>query len=118
FFWSAAARLVYVSGDLAQRTVAVRLADVAAGSSTDLGWVRPSRDLLLLFSHFDQYVQSVALVSPDGSEIALAASRAKELENGSVPTVRQILVRSLSDPRAEHAIGRGRLAFWRPAAAE
>jgi dipeptidyl aminopeptidase/acylaminoacyl peptidase len=113
FFWCGASRLAYVSGDLGQRTVAVRLFDVSDGSSNDLGWVRPSRDLLLLFSHFDQYVQSTALVSPDGEEIVLAASRAKELENGSVPTVRQILVRSLAES-VERSVGRGRLAFWRP----
>jgi len=114
FFWCGSERLVYVSGDLAQRTVAVRQVDVASGTISDLGWVRPSRDLLLLFSHFDQYVQSCSLVSPDGGEIAMAASRAKELENGSVPTVRQILVRELTEGGAERPIGRGRLAFWRP----
>ena len=68
----------------------------------------------MLFNHFDQYSQSANLISPDGAELVLAASRAKERENGSVPTVRQILVRPLAGAGDERPIARGRLAVWRP----
>ncbi|HZT08274.1 MAG TPA: hypothetical protein VFC51_14715 [Chloroflexota bacterium] len=117
YFWTPdGRRIIYVSGEISDRAVFVRTVDVSAGSREDLGWVRPTRDMFLLFSHFDQYVQSASLVSPDGAELVLAASRAKERENGVVPTVRQVLVRSLAGAHEETTVARGRLAFWRPAA--
>ncbi len=116
FLWSPdSQRLVYAAGDVADRVVGIHVVDVGSGEVSAAGWVRPSRDLFMMFSYFDQYSQSVSLVSPDGAELVLAASRAKERENGSVPTVRQILVRSLSGGAEERPIARGRLAFWRPA---
>jgi hypothetical protein len=96
------------------RAVAIRAVDVDKGADIDIGWVRPSRDLFMLFSHFDQYCQSARLLSPEGTELVVAASRAKERENGSVPTARQILVRSLAGAGDERVIARGRLAVWRP----
>jgi Tol biopolymer transport system component len=108
-------RVLYASGDIADRVVSVHLVDVTTGERVDVGWVRPSRDLFMLFSHFDQYGQAASLISSDGAELVLAASRAKERENGTVPTVRQILVRGLGEPYDERVITRGRLAFWRPA---
>lgn len=113
FFWCTDSRcLVYVTGEVANRAVRLRLVEVESGQSTDVGWVRPTRDFVQLMSHFDQYVQSTMLISPDG-EVVLSASRAKELENGPVPTVRQILTRKL-DGGDENVVARGRLATWRP----
>jgi hypothetical protein len=80
----------------------------------DYGFFRPSRDLVMLFAHFDQYASSAALLSADGEELLLAASRAKEQENGSVPTVRQIIVKRLVPGAEERVVGKGRVAFWRP----
>jgi hypothetical protein len=115
FFWCPdGKRIVWLSGESDSRAVRLRIADTEGGPASELGWLRPSRDLFLLLGHFDQYAQSATLFSPAGDEIVLAASRAKELENGSVPTVRQILIRPLSDGRKETSPSRGRLAFWRP----
>lgn len=115
FFWSPdGQRLLYMAGEADSRLVRVRQIDVASRVQSDLGWVRPSRDVLLLLSHFDQYAQSAQLLSADGSSLLLAASRAKETENGSVPTVRQILLCSLSEAGVESVVGRGRFACWRP----
>lgn len=116
FFWCPdSRRLVYTTGDLGNRMVGVRSVDVEQGSVVDLGWLRPSRDVWLLLSHFDQYTQSSRLFSPDGAEIVLATSRAQERHNGSVPTVRQVLVRALTGAEEERVVARGRLALWRPA---
>lgn len=115
FFWSPdSLRLVYMTGLVGDRMVGVKSIDLATRKESDLGFVRPSRDLLLLFGHFDQYGRSAQLISPSGKELLLAASRAQERENGSVPTVRQILIRNLGAEPAERVAGRGRLAFWRP----
>jgi hypothetical protein len=115
FFWAPdGRRLVYAAGEAGSRLVRLRQIEVATHAETDLGWVRPTRDVLLLLSHFDQYAQSVQLFTPDGSGLLLAASRAKEAENGSVPTVRQIVVCALAEGGGESVIARGRFACWRP----
>lgn len=115
FFWCPdGRRIVCTSGEVGNRLVRLQIVEVASGRQSDLGWVRPSRDMLLLFGHFDQYAQSLSLVSPDGKELALAASIAQEQTNGSVPTVREVIVRSLEGEPADRIVTRGRLAFWRP----
>ena len=115
FFWCPdSRRLVYVTGEVANRAVRVRLVEADTAQITDAGWVRPTRDLMQLISHFDQYVQSSVIVSP-GGELLLSASRATELENGPVPTVRQIRVRNL-ETGEDAVVARGRLASWRPSA--
>jgi dipeptidyl aminopeptidase/acylaminoacyl peptidase len=114
FFWAAdSRRLLYLTGEQVNRSVRVRSVALEGGGVEDAGWVRPTRDFVQLTAHFDQYVQSCTVVSPQG-ELALAASRAKELENGPVPTVRQVLVRKL-DGGEDVIVARGRLAVWRPA---
>ncbi|MBM2810221.1 MAG: hypothetical protein HW416_980 [Chloroflexi bacterium] len=117
FFWCPdSRRILYTTGEAGARMVRFRTLDIVSRETLDLGWLRPTRDLLLLQGHFDQYAQSAHLFSPAGDELVLAASRAKEAENGSVPTVRQLLIRMLGGDAAEQVIGRGRLAFWRPTA--
>jgi Tol biopolymer transport system component len=115
FFWCPdGRRLVFTGGEMGGRLMNLQCVDTASGERTNLGWVRPSRDLMLLLGHFDQYSQSAQLFSPDGNEMVLSASLAQEQVNGSVPTVRQILVRALSGEGAQEVAARGRLAFWRP----
>lgn len=114
FFWCGDDRLVCATGPVGDRSVGLLGIDVANGNQEDYGYVRPSRDLLLLFGHFDQYAGSAQLLSPAGNELLVAASRAKEQENGSVPTVRQIIVRPLASKAPDRVVGRGRVAFWRP----
>lgn len=115
FFWCPGGeRLVWVTGDLGNRTVGLRVLDAATGRQSELGWLRPTREVWLLFSHFDQYAQSAALISSDGAHILLSTSQAQERQNGSVPTVRRVLVRRLADAADEQVISSGRLAFWRP----
>src|SRR5204863_3616527 len=89
FFWCPdSVRLVYAAGDVGGRMVSLQLVDVVSRAQADLGWMRPSRDVMLLLGHFDQYSQSAQIFSPAGDELALAASIAQEQLNGSVPTVR------------------------------
>jgi len=115
FFWCPdGRRLVYTGGEMGGRMMNVQVVDTASGERVSLGWVRPSRDLMLLLGLFDQYSQSAQLFSPAGDEMVLSASLAQEQVNGSVPTVRQILVRSLAGDRVQEVAARGRLAFWRP----
>jgi len=115
FFWCPDGRsLVYGGGEIGGRMINLRLVDVVSGERSNLGWVRPSRDVMLLLGHFDQYSQSAQIFSPAGSEMALAASIAQEQVNGSVPTVRQIIVRALATDGVQEVAARGRLAFWRP----
>lgn len=115
FFWSPdGRRVVCATGPVGDRMIGLKVLDVATRKDSDLGFVRPSRDLLLLMGHFDQYSLSARLISASSNQLLLAASRAKEQENGSVPTVRQILLRSLGPDAAERVVARGRLAFWRP----
>ncbi len=115
FFWCPdGRRLLWTGGEMGGRMMNLQLVDTASAERTNLGWVRPSRDVMLLLSHFDQYNQSVQLISPAGDELVLAASIAQEQVNGSVPTVRQIIVRALAGDRVQEVAARGRLAFWRP----
>jgi Tol biopolymer transport system component len=117
FFWCPdGRRLVYTGGEMGGRLMNVQCMDTASGEHKSLGWVRPGRDFMLLLGHFDQYSQSAQLFSPDGNEMVLSASLAQEQVNGSVPTVRQILVRALSGEGVQEVAARGRLAFWRPGA--
>jgi hypothetical protein len=116
FFWAPdGQRLVYTTPLVGDRSVGVRVLDLPSRTQRDLGYVRPSRDLLFVLGHFDQYSESARIVSPSGDELALAASRAQEQENGSVPTARQLLVRALAPDGPEQVVTRGRVGFWRPA---
>ena len=63
--------------------VNLQLVDVISRVHVDLGWMRPSRDVMLLLGHFDQYSHSAQIFSPAGDELALAASIAQEQLNGS-----------------------------------
>jgi len=107
-------RLAFFTGEVANRSLALRIVDTTTSEVSDHGWLRPTRDMVQLFSHFDQYVLSNQLFSSDGESMILAASRAKELENGPVPTVREVLVRPLSNEEPDRVIAKGRLAFWQP----
>jgi hypothetical protein len=114
FFWSPdGRRIVYCMGEMGGRMAKLHLLDTASGEQSELGWFRPSRDVLLMLGHFDQYSQSAHVFSPSGDEIVLAASIAQEQKNGSVPTVREIVVRPLTGAEAQ-VKAHGRLAFWRP----
>jgi Tol biopolymer transport system component len=116
FFWCPdGRRILYVVGEMAGRMAKLQLLDIETHERSELGWFRPSRDVLLMLGHFDQYSQSAHLFSPDGDEIVLAASIAQELKNGSVPTVRDIVVRSVAGDEQPQVKTHGRLAFWRPA---
>ena len=114
FFWCDDHRIVCITGPIGDRVVGIRVIDIVAGTESDHGHIRPSRDLLQLFGHFDQYATSARIVSPAGDALLLAASRAQEQENGSVPTVRQILIRPLDPSEADQVVGRGRIAVWKP----
>ena len=115
FFWCPdCQRLLHTGGEMGGRMMNLQVVNTASGEQASLGWVRPSRDVMLLLGHFDQYSQSVQIFSAAGDEIVLAASIAQEQVNGSVPTVRQILIRSLAGDRVQEVAARGRLAFWRP----
>jgi hypothetical protein len=115
FFWCPRSdRIVYAGGEVGDRLVQLRAVEVGSGRKTDLGWLRPARDVWLLFNHFDQYKQSTQLVSPDGTEVVVAASRAQERENGHVPTVRHVLLLPVDGSESPRVVGSGRLACWRP----
>ena len=115
FFWSPdAEHLVCVGGEVGSRMVHVQTLAVGNGAARDLGWVRPTRDFWFLLSHFDQYVSSMRLVSPDSSRVVLAAAHAKEMENGVIPTVRQIIARPIQEGDEDAVVGRGRTASWSP----
>ncbi len=115
FFWSPdSTRLIYCAGEASGRMVRVQSVTVATGDTTDLGWVRPTRDFWFLLSHFDQYRLSMPLVSADNARVVLAAAHAKEWENGVVPTVRQVLARSVTGAEDDIIVGRGRTACWAP----
>ncbi|MPZ14534.1 MAG: hypothetical protein GEU73_08950 [Chloroflexi bacterium] len=116
FFWCSDHQIIFVTGEVGDRLIGVRLVDIDSGARNELDWVRPSRDLLLLLSHFDQYYQSAHVVSPQGSELVFATSVAQERTNGSVPTLRQVLVHSLTEEGGHRVVARGRLAVWRPPA--
>jgi hypothetical protein len=115
FFWRRdSTQLVTCGSGVGDRLIHLATIDVTSASRVDLGWVRPSRDFWFMLGHFDQYSESVPLVSADSSHIVLAASHAKESENGVVPTVRQILARPLSGAGPDVVIGRGRIACCAP----
>jgi hypothetical protein len=116
YCWSPDSRtLVCLAGATSGRLLHATAITAASGQVTDLGWVRPSRDFWFMLGHFDQYSVSTALVSSDSVHVVLAASHAKDSENGVVPTVRQILARPISGAGQDLRIGRGRIASWAPA---
>ena len=55
FFWCPdSVQLVYSGGEMGGRMMNLRLVNTATGDRSNLGWVRPSRDVMLLLGHFDQ----------------------------------------------------------------
>jgi hypothetical protein len=115
FIWSRdSTKLITCAGGVAERQIHLTAIDVASASQTDLGWLRPSRDFWFMLGHFDQYAHSMPLVSNTSTYVALAASLAKETENGVVPTVRQIVARPVTGVGQDVFVGRGRTACWAP----
>jgi hypothetical protein len=115
FGWSPDSRtLVSCAGGSSGRLLHLVAFEVASGSATDLGWVRPTRDLWFALGHFDQYADSMALVSSDNAQLVVAASHARDAENGVVPTVRQIIARPLTGQGPDVIVGHGRTASWAP----
>ncbi len=115
FFWCPDGnRLISCAGEMSGRMIHVQSVAVVTGDTIDLGWLRPTRDFWFLLSHFDQYARSMQLVSADSARVILPAAHAKEWENGVVPTVRQVLARSI-DGGDDIMVGRGRTASWAPA---
>lgn len=114
FFWLPdSARLLYASMEMDSRLVHLHVVGTSTGLESDLGWFRASRDWLLLLAHFDQYSHAGRVSASTSGELLLASSSAQELGNGSVPTLRQIILRPLGGGE-DRVVARGRLAFWRP----
>jgi dipeptidyl aminopeptidase/acylaminoacyl peptidase len=115
YCWSQdSAKLISCAGGVADRLVHLVAIDVATGSQVDLGWLRPSRDFWFMLGHFDQYSVSMPLVTANSEYVLLAASHAKESENGVVPTVREVLARPISGEGPDIVIGRGSTACCAP----
>lgn len=115
FCWTPdGAKLVCFGSGVTGRMTRMIAIDVASSTPFDLGWMRPTRDYWFMLGHFDQYASSMPLVSANSAHLALAVSHAKEAENGTVPTVRQIVARPLSGQGSDITIGRGRTVCWSP----
>jgi hypothetical protein len=116
YCWSQdSTKLIGFAAGISERIIRIIAIDATSASQINLGWVRPSRDFWFMLGHFDQYSASMRLVSADSAYVVLAASHAKDSENGVVPTVREILARPVTGEGSDVVIGRGRTACWAPA---
>ncbi|MDA1128736.1 MAG: hypothetical protein O2913_08565 [Chloroflexi bacterium] len=75
---------------------------------------KPSTEVFIMFSFFDQYVYSHSPWSPDGKSLVVAGSKGEEARrsNGRTPTGDRIYVLDVEGGATPRDLGAGVLAFW------
>ena len=118
FYWApAGGKLAWVEVNPAEQEMewVVSSGDGDDGSDAKrLFSFRPSAEVFIMLSFFDQYAYSHSPWSPDGKSLVVAGSKGEEARrsNGRTPTGDRIYVLDAGGGAAPRDLGAGVLAFW------
>jgi TolB protein len=112
FFWSPdGRRLAYFGFNDAGDRLELWVIDADQGPGRRLASLRPTRELIQLISHFDQYAQSVTLWSPDSQRLLFAGWEAGVAESATIPWLYSVAADGSGPPEPLVA---GRIGFYEP----
>ena len=115
FFWAPSGdKLAWVSVNAAEREIEWMISPMDGSGSKKLISYRPSGEVSIFLSFFDQYAYSHSPWSPDGKSLVVAGSKgeASRGSNGRTPSGNRIYILDAEGGAAPRDLGAGVLAFW------
>jgi len=121
FYWAPTGdKLAWVEVNPAEQEMEWVVLSTDGGDGSDgsdakrLFSLRPSAEMFIMLSFFDQYAYSHSPWSPDGKSLVVAGSKGEEARqsNGRTPTGDRIYILDAEGSAAPRDLGAGVLAFW------
>ena len=115
FFWAPTSeRLAWVTVNGASQELEMRVSSIDGAEIKNIFDFRPSAEVFIMMSFFDQYGHSHSLWSPDGQSLVVAGSKgeAARRSNGRTPTGDRIYVLDANGIEGPKDLGPGVLAVW------
>lgn len=115
FFWAPAGdKLAWVSVNGANQELEMMVSPSNGSASKNLFSFRPSAEVFIMMSFFDQYAHSHSPWSPDGQSLVVAGTKgeAARRSNGRTPTGDRIYVLDADGSAEPRDLGAGVLAVW------
>ncbi|MEC9445886.1 MAG: hypothetical protein VYC59_03800, partial [Chloroflexota bacterium] len=115
FFWAPTSeRLAWVTVNGASQELEMRVSSINGAEIKNIFDFRPSAEVFIMMSFFDQYGHSHSLWSPDGQSLVVAGSKgeAARRSNGRTPTGDRIYVLDANGIEGPKDLGPGVLAVW------
>ncbi len=115
FFWAPTGdRLAWVSVNGANQELELMVSATDGSDAKELFSFKPSAEIFIMMSFFDQYAHSHSLWSPDGTSLVVAGTKgeAARRSNGRTPTGDRIYVLDAGGSSGPRDLGAGVLAVW------
>lgn len=115
FYWAPTGdKLAWVAVNSAQQEMEWVVSSKDGSDVKRLFSFKPSGEVFIMLSFFDQYAHSHSPWSPDGKSLVVAGSKgeAARRSNGRTPTGDRVYVLDAEGGAAPRDIGAGILAFW------
>jgi Tol biopolymer transport system component len=115
FYWAPTGdKLAWVAVNSAQQEMEWVVSSKDRSDVKRLFSFKPSGEVFIMLSFFDQYAHSHSPWSPDGKSLVVAGSKgeAARRSNGRTPTGDRVYVLDAEGGAAPRDIGAGILAFW------
>ena len=115
FYWAPTGdKLAWVEVNAAKQEMEWVVSPSDGSNTKRLFSFRPSSEVFIMLSFFDQYAYSHSPWSPDGKSLVVAGSKgeAARRSNGLTPTGDRVYVLDVEGDVAPRDLGAGVLAFW------
>jgi len=115
FFWAPTSeRLAWVTVNGARKELEIKVSSIDGAEIKNIFDFRPSAEIFIMMSFFDQYGHSHSLWSPDGESLVVAGSKGEvaRRSNGRTPTGDRIYVLDANGIEGPRDLGPGVLAVW------
>ena len=115
FFWAPdGGRLAWVTVNGANQELELMVSSINSLETQNIFDFRPSAEIFIMMSFFDQYAHSHSLWSPDGQSLVVAGSKGESSRrsNGRTPTGDRIYVLDANGIKGPRDLGPGVLAVW------
>ena len=115
FFWAPTGdKLAWVSVNGVNQELELMLSPIDGSDARELFSFKPSAEVFIMMSFFDQYAHSHSLWSPEGTSLVIAGTKgeAARRSNGRTPTGDRIYVLDAEGSSEPRDLGAGVLAVW------